>query len=84
MAAITEPKLLARVRQRADMEDNLFVSDVEVQTYINAGIAELHDMLIQTYGQDYYVSSKTFNTTAGTDTYPINGSTSWTKHFRFL
>ena len=76
MAAITEPKLLARVRQRADMEDNLFVSDVEVQTYINAGIAELHDLLVQTYGQDYYVSSKTFNTAADKDTYPINDSTS--------
>ena len=76
MAAITESKLVARVRQRADMESNDFVSDLEVQTYINAGLAELHDILIQTYGQDYYVSNATFNTVAGTDTYPINSSTS--------
>ena len=76
MAAITESKLVERVRQRADMESNDFVSDLEVQTYINAGISELHDILIQTYGQDYYVSSKTFNTVAGTDTYPIYSSTS--------
>ena len=76
MAAITESKLVARVRQRADMESNDFVSDLEVQTYINAGLAELHDILIQTYGQDYYVSSATFNTVAGTDSYPINSSTS--------
>ena len=76
MAAITESKLVARVRQRADMESNDFVSDLEVQTYINAGLAELHDSLIQTYGQDYYVSNSTFNTVAGTDTYPINSSTS--------
>jgi len=76
MAAITESKLVERVRQRADMESNDFVSDLEVQTYINAGISELHDILIQTYGQDYYVSSKTFNTAAGTDTYPIHSSTS--------
>ena len=76
MAAITEAKLVARVRQRADMESNDFVSDTEVQTYINAGISELHDILIQTYGQDYYVSSATFNTVAGTDSYPIHSSTS--------
>jgi len=62
MAAITEAKLVARVRQRADMESNLFVSDLEVQTYINAALSELHDILVQTYGQDYYVSSATFNT----------------------
>ena len=68
MADITEANLVTRVRQRADMEDNYFVSDIEVQTYINAAIAELHDLLIQTYGQDYYVSSNTFTTTAGTDT----------------
>ena len=76
MAAITEAKLVARVRQRADMESNLFVSDVEVQTYINAAISELHDILVHTYGQDYYVSSATFNTVAGTDSYPIYSSTS--------
>ena len=46
MADITESALVARVRQRADMENNYFVSDVEVQTYINAGISELHLSLI--------------------------------------
>ena len=76
MAAIALKDIVARVRQRADMEDNYFVSDLEVQTYINAGIAELHDLLIQTYGQDYYVSSKTFNTAASKDTYPLNDTSS--------
>ena len=76
MAAITESALVARVRQRADMEENYFVSDLEVQTYINVGLSELHDLLIQTYGQDYYISSKTVTTTSGIDTYPINDSTS--------
>ena len=76
MAAITESALVARVRQRADMEENYFVSDLEVQTYINVGLSELHDLLIQTYGQDYYISSKTITTTSGIDTYPLNDSTS--------
>lgn len=74
MAAITESALVARVRQRADMEENYFVSDVEVQTYINAGLAELHDLLIQTYGQDYYISNSTFTTTSGVDSYAISSN----------
>jgi citrate lyase synthetase len=74
MAEIMEKDLVTRVRQRSDMVDNFFVSDIEVQTYINAGIAELHDLLIQTYGQDYYVSSATFTTVAGTSSYPIADS----------
>lgn len=76
MADIKESDLQTRVRQRADMENNYFVSDLEVQTYINAGLAELHDLLIQTYGQDYYISSKDFNTASDVDTYAINDSTS--------
>jgi hypothetical protein len=71
MANIKEKDFITRVRQRADMEDNYFVSDVEIQTYVNAGIAELHDILIQTYGQDYYLSSHTFTTTSGTDSYAL-------------
>jgi len=74
MAAITESALVARVRQRADMEENYFVSDVEVQTYINAGLAELHDLLIQTYGQDYYISNSTFTTTSGVYSYAISSN----------
>tara|TARA_R110002167_G_scaffold88894_3_gene239589 strand:+ start:381 stop:1094 length:714 start_codon:yes stop_codon:yes gene_type:complete len=72
MAAITESALVERVRQRADMQSNLFVSDIEVQTYINAAISELHDILIQTYGQDYYVSTTIFATEAGTDSYSLS------------
>ena len=76
MANVTIATLMSRSRQRADMEDNDFVQDAELVDYINAGIAELHDILVQEYGQDYYVSSKEFNTTADKDTYPINDSTS--------
>jgi hypothetical protein len=76
MANVTIATLMSRSRQRADMENNNFVQDAELVDYINAGIAELHDILIQEYGQDYYVSSKDFNTTADKDTYPINDSTS--------
>jgi len=76
MASVTIATLVSRSRQRADMENNNFVQDSELVDYINAGISELHDILVQEYGQDYYVSSKEFNTAADKDTYPINDSTS--------
>ena len=76
MADTTIATLMSRSRQRADMEDNNFVTDSELVDYINAGISELQDILIQEYGEDYYVKSKDFTTTADKDTYPINDSTS--------
>ena len=76
MADTTIATLMSRSRQRADMEDNNFVTDSELVDYINAGISELQDILIQEYGEDYYVKSVDFNTTADKDTYPINDSTS--------
>ena len=76
MANVTIATLMSRSRQRADMENNNFVQDSELVEYINAGLAELHDILVQQYGEDYYVKSLDFNTVAGTDTYPIISSTS--------
>jgi len=76
MAAVTIATLMSRARQRSDMENNNFVQDAELVTYINAGISELTDILIQEYGEDYYVQSSTFNTAASIDSYPINDSTS--------
>ena len=76
MADVTIATLMSRSRQRADMENNNFVQDSELVSYINAGLAELHDILVQEYGEDYYVQSKDFTTVADTDTYPIESSTS--------
>jgi len=76
MANVTIATLMSRSRQRADMESNNFVQDSELVNYINSGISELQDILVQEYGEDYYVKSKSFNTTANIDTYPLNDSTS--------
>lgn len=69
--SITLLQLRTQARQRADMENSEFVSDSELNNYINASIAELHDILIQSYGSDYYVKSSTFNTAAGTASYAL-------------
>lgn len=43
-------------RYRADMVNSTFVSDAEFNTYINASYSELFDLLVQKYGDDYYVA----------------------------
>jgi len=69
--AITLSELRTQARQRADQEDSTFVSDSELNSYINNSIAELHDMLIQAYGSDYYLSEHDFTTTTGTAAYAL-------------
>lgn len=66
--SITLTNLILQSRQRADMEDSDFILDAEVTTYINASVAELHDLMIASYGNEYKVTAYTFSTVAGTAT----------------
>ena len=63
--------LRLRARQRADMVNSQFVTDAEFNTYLNEGISDLYEMLVKAYGEDYFVSSATFSTVAGTSEYAI-------------
>lgn len=64
-------QLRTRARQRADMElgpsqtgvDDHFITNTELNAYINASIAELYDLILKADG-DYYLTSTTFTTTA--------------------
>lgn len=50
-------------QQRADMINNNFVPTQEWNDYINHSYTELYDILIQTYGDEYYVANPyLFNT----------------------
>jgi len=60
MATFTESDLRTRARRRADMENSTFVSDAEIQDYLNSSISELHDFMVKSY-QDYFVSEQTYN-----------------------
>ena len=62
----TLAQLITRVRQRADMVGSAFVSDAEVVDYINVGMAEIHDLLVDKY-EDYYVDSDTTYTLPGSN-----------------
>lgn len=69
---VTLTSLLAQVRQRADIENaTARFPDAEVTEYINESIAELYDLLIGARGQEYYINSYSFGTTAGTVIYAL-------------
>lgn len=52
-------------RQRADQVNSQFISDAELNSYINQSYFELYDILVQSYGDDYYVSNPVQFTTDG-------------------
>ena len=70
--SITLSQLRTESRERADMEHSTFVSDSELNSYINNSISELHDLLIQAYDGDYYIEEATFTTTASTSSYSLS------------
>ena len=60
MATFTESDLRTRARRRADMENSSFVSDAEIQDYLNSSISELHDFMVKSY-EDYFVSEQAYS-----------------------
>lgn len=69
--SITLLQIRQQARQRADMENSEFVSDSELTNYINASIAELHDIMIQSYGTNYFTKTYEFTTTSGEESYAL-------------
>jgi hypothetical protein len=57
---MTLPELRLATRQRADMVNSQFVTDQEFNSYINASYFELYDLLVQKYGNDYYMKEYSF------------------------
>lgn len=65
-------ELRTAVRQRADMVNSNFVTDPELTSYINQSLFELYDLLIQKYGDDYFVANPYSITTNGiSDSYTL-------------
>lgn len=54
-------ELKTQARDRADMAESNFVSDSELLSYINNSIAELHDLLIAAYNEDYVMEDYEFS-----------------------
>ena len=70
--SITLSELRLRARERADMVDSQFVEQNELDFYINSSVAELHDILVQSYGEDYFVKKAVFNTVSQQDEYLLS------------
>lgn len=67
----TLAQLRLEARQRADMENDDFVEDPELDTYINDSRSELYDLLVSTYA-DYFIEDPLLITLAlGESTYPL-------------
>lgn len=72
MSSVTLAQLKTRARQRADMENSGFIQNSELVSYINASVAELYDLLVSKYGEDYFVASPfSITTTANVDQYAL-------------
>ena len=63
--------LRSRPVARADAVGNNFFSDSEIDRYINVGLGELHDILVQKF-EDYYVTSREFSLVSGQTTYTFD------------
>lgn len=50
------------IRQEADLVNSQFVTDAELNTYINQSRYRLYDKLIISFGDDYFVSTATITT----------------------
>lgn len=72
MTAVSLTTLRARVRERADMPIAGFVADsaTSLDAWINEGVQQLHEKLIEAYGSDYKETSASYTTT-GTDNVPL-------------
>lgn len=72
MATLAELRI--RARRRANMEtagSDQFVTDVELDAYLNDGLGELYDLLLQSWGDEYFVSTTTLALTSGTASYAL-------------
>lgn len=72
MATLALSEIRQRCRERADMEASQFITDDELTFYINQSVSELHDMIIQSYGEDYYIKNVTFQTVGQQEAYDLS------------
>lgn len=82
MTAIPLAQLVERAQRLAQMEGGSaaeFVVEAEWEQWINDGLAELYDRLVQARGEDHYATSTTHTLVAGTATYVLPAD-----HYRTL
>lgn len=69
---VTLSTMITRVRRRADIESSIRrTTDQEIVDNLQEGIAELYDLVRGAFGQDYFRSASTFNTSNGVSIYAL-------------
>lgn len=68
---VTLAEIRSQVRQRADMTASQFVTDAELNGWINSSNAELYDLLVTKFGNDYFVETHSFTTLDGVERYDL-------------
>ncbi len=67
--------MIALVRTLTNTETldqaNNFVTDAEILAYLNSGLAELYDVIVENHDDDFYRGTTTLAVTAGTSLYPL-------------
>lgn len=81
--SITLADIRTQSRQRADMLESQFVTDSELNSYINASMAELHDLLVAAYNEDYYMENVEFASVEGQIDYDIPDGTNYSGAKKF-
>lgn len=72
---MTLSQLRTAAQQRADMVGDGFVSTAEWTSYVNLSLCELYDLLVTSYGDEYYTSTTPYQfTTDGVNNlFPLTG-----------
>ncbi len=71
MRLVSIDTLITRARRAADMEKSNFVTETEAIDRMNTAIAELYDLLVAAYGEDYTYLTETKSFTANKAEYPL-------------
>lgn len=69
--ANTLAEIRTLAKDRANMEGSDFIADPIWDSFINASLAELHDLLVAVYADDYYLNEQDFTTTNGVKSYSL-------------
>lgn len=71
MSAVTLAQLRQRALDYADMTGSDFPDKSRVADYINAGLSELYDLLVNNYADEYVRRDTTFSVTSSSESYAL-------------
>jgi hypothetical protein len=71
---VTLLTMRTRARQRADQENSGFITDPELNYLLNVSCAELYDLLVSAYDDEYFSTTQDISTVSGTESYALSST----------